>query len=223
MRVILLGAPGSGKGTVGDLVRSVYGFPKVSTGDLLRDAVQKKTPLGLEASGQLGKGGLVDDGLVLKLLEERLAAPDCRAGYILDGYPRNLSQAGDLERLDGARPEIVFLIETREEVVIQRLTTRRICPGCEAIFNVVTKSPEREGVCDACGAALVQRADDRPEIIQERMRTYRAKTEPLIAYYEGKGVLHRVDGNGTVDETFGPVRAVLDRELRGAKGTQARP
>jgi adenylate kinase len=221
MRIVLLGAPGSGKGSVGDLIRAAYGFPRISTGDLLREAVQKKTPLGLEAAGQLGKGGLVDDTIVLKLLEERLAGPDCRAGYVLDGYPRNLSQAGDLERLDGGRREVVFLIETREDVVVQRLTSRRICPSCEAIYNVVTKKPVREGICDLCGAALVQRADDRADVIRERMKTYHEKTEPLIAYYEAKGILHRVDGNGTLEAVFRPIRSVLESELRKIKGRRA--
>ena len=223
MRVILLGAPGSGKGSVGDLVRSAYGFPKISTGDLLRDAVQKKTPLGLQAASQMGKGGLVDDALVLALLRERLAGLDCRIGYILDGYPRNLSQAKDLESLDGGRREIVFLIDVREDVVARRIGSRRLCPGCEAIYNVITKKPAREGVCDGCGTSLVQRQDDRPELVPERLKTYHAKTEPLIAYYEAKGVLHRIDGNGTIEETFRPIRLVLDGVLRGTEDTQVRP
>ena len=223
MRVILLGAPGSGKGSVGDLVRSAYGFPKISTGDLLRDAVQKKTPLGLQAASQMGKGGLVDDALVLALLRERLAGLDCRIGYILDGYPRNLSQAKDLESLDGGRREIVFLIDVREDVVARRIGGRRLCPGCEAIYNVITKKPAREGVCDGCGTSLVQRQDDRPELVPERLKTYHSKTEPLIAYYEAKGVLHRIDGNGTIEETFRPIRLVLDAVLRGTEDSQARP
>lgn len=223
MRVILLGAPGSGKGSVGNLIESAYGFPKISTGDLLRGAVQKKTPLGQQAAAQMGKGGLVDDAVVLKLLEERLAAPDCREGYALDGYPRNLAQALSVEQLDGVRPEVVFLIETREDVVIRRLATRRVCPSCGAIFNVITRKPAREGVCDVCGAGLVQRTDDRPDVIQERMRTYHAKTEPLIAHYQAKGVLHRVEGNGTVEETFRAVRDILDGEISRTKGTQERP
>jgi len=220
MRIILLGAPGSGKGSVGDLVQSAYGFPRISTGDLLRDAVRKRTPLGLEAEAQMGKGGLVDDGLVLKLLAERLAEPDCRKGYVLDGYPRNISQARDLEGLDGGRREMVFLIDTHEDVVVRRLETRRICPRCGAIYNVVTKKPAREGVCDVCGSALVQRADDRAEVIRERMKTYHEKTEPLVVYYRAKEVVRRIDGNGTVEESFRAVRSALDAETGEAK---ARP
>ncbi len=210
MRIILLGAPGSGKGTVGDRLRDVTGFPRISTGDLLREAVRDRTALGLRAESQLGKGGLVDDETVLGLLKERLSRPDCRAGYILDGYPRNLEQAATLETLDGARPEIVFEIETREEVVVRRLTSRRICPSCEAIYNTISKPPRKEGICDVCGAALIQRADDRAEIIPERMRTYRSKTEPLISHYAAKGVLRRVDGNGTVEDAVRPILEALE-------------
>lgn len=214
MRIILLGAPGSGKGSVGERLREAYGFPRISTGDLLREAVQDRTPLGLRAESQLGKGGLVDDETVLGLLKERLSRPDCRDGYILDGYPRNLEQAATLERLDGGRPEVVFEIETREDVVVRRLSSRRICPSCEAIYNIVSKRPRKEGVCDVCATDLVQRADDRAEVIPERMKTYRTKTEPLISYYEARGVLHRIDGNGTIEETVGPIRTLLDGLLK---------
>jgi adenylate kinase len=223
MRVILLGAPGSGKGTVAELVRSAYGFPKISTGDLLREAVQKRTPLGLVAETQMGKGGLVDDATVLELLRERLTRPDCRNGYVLDGYPRNLDQAKSLERLDAARPEVVFDLDTREETIIGRLAGRRTCPSCEAIYNTVTKKPKRENICDVCGSPLIQRADDRPAVIAERMKTYHAKTEPVIAHYEEKGVLHRIDGNGTAEATFGPIRVVLDLALRRSEHSQGRP
>jgi adenylate kinase len=220
MRIILLGAPGSGKGTVGDRLREATGFPRISTGDLLREAVRDRTALGLRAESQLGKGGLVDDETVLGLLKERLSRPDCRAGYILDGYPRNLEQAATLETLDGSRPEVVFEIETREEVVVRRLSGRRICPSCEAIYNTVSRPPKKEGLCDVCGAALVQRADDRAEVIPERMRTYRSKTEPLISYYEAKGVLRRVDGNGTVEDAVRPILEALERVMERGGGVR---
>ncbi|MBM3304896.1 MAG: nucleoside monophosphate kinase [Candidatus Aminicenantes bacterium] len=219
MRVILLGAPGSGKGSVGERLREATGFPWISTGDLLREAVRDRTPLGLRAESQLGKGGLVDDETVLGLLRERLSRPDCRDGYILDGYPRNLEQAATLEKLDGDRPEIVFDIDAREDVVVRRLSSRRICPSCEAIYNTISKRPKKEGVCDVCGAALVQRTDDRAEIIPERMRTYRAKTEPLVSHYAARGTLHRIDANGTIEETVRPIQAVLDGLLtKGSRG-----
>ncbi len=217
MRIILLGAPGSGKGSVAECLRSVYGFPKISTGDLLREAVRGRTPLGLKAEAQMGKGGLVDDATVLALLRERLAREDCRNGYTLDGFPRNLSQAESLEKLGSAGPEVVFEIQAGEEVILQRLSNRRTCPSCEAIFHLLNKPPKKDGLCDVCGTPLVQRADDRPEVIAERLKTYHAKTEPLIAHYAAKGTLFKVDGNGNVEATFAQLREVLDSVLDRAK------
>jgi len=213
MRIILLGAPGSGKGTVAEGLRSAYGFPKISTGDLLREAVRDKTPLGLVAASQMGKGGLVDDATVLALLRERLARPDCRDGYVLDGFPRNVTQADSLDALGLPGPEIVFDLRVSDEVVLERLANRRTCPQCEAIYHLVNKPPKRAGVCDVCGAALVQRNDDTPEVIRERLKTYHAKTEPLIARYAAKGNLHRIDGGRSAGEVVRDVRRVLDAAL----------
>ena len=210
MRIILLGAPGSGKGTVAEGLRAAYGFPKISTGDLLREAVREGTPLGLVAASQMGKGGLVDDATVLALLRERLAREDCRGGYVLDGYPRNLAQADSLDALGLPGPEIVFDLQVSDEVVLERLANRRTCPRCEAIYHLVNKPPKRAGVCDVCGAALVQRNDDTPEVIRERLKTYHAKTEPLIARYAAKGNLHRIDADGAAGQVIGAVRRVLD-------------
>ena len=210
MRVILLGAPGSGKGTVAEGLRSAYGFPKISTGDLLRAAVRERTPLGLKAEAQMGKGGLVDDAIVLALLGERLAREDCRDGYTLDGFPRNIAQAESLEALGASGPEVVFDLQVGEEVIFRRLTNRRTCPSCEAIYHVINKPPKREGNCDVCGTALVQRADDRPEVIAERLKTHHAKTEPLIARYAAKGTLYRIDGGRTPEATFAEVKKVMD-------------
>jgi len=213
MRIILLGAPGSGKGTVAEALRAAYGFPKISTGDLLREAVREKTPLGLVAASQMGKGGLVDDATVLALLRERLSRDDCREGYVLDGFPRNLAQADSLDALGPAGPEIVFDLRVSEAVVLERLSHRRICPRCEAIYHLVNKPPRAAGVCDVCGAALVQRADDTPEVIRERLRTHHAKTEPLVARYEARGVLHRIDADGAAETEIAQVRLVLDAAL----------
>lgn len=218
MRVILLGAPGSGKGTVAEALRSAYGFPKISTGDLLREAVREKTPLGLVAASQMGQGGLVDDATVLALLRQRLDKGDCAGGYVLDGFPRNLSQADSLDALGLAGPEIVFDLQVRDEVVLERLANRRSCPRCEAIYHLVNKPPKVPGVCDVCGAALVQRADDAPEVIRERLRTYHAKTEPVIARYAAKGALHQIDGNRAAGEVVRDVRRVLDAALERPAG-----
>lgn len=218
MRVILLGAPGSGKGTAAEDLRSAYGFPKISTGDLLREAVRERTPLGLKAEAQMGKGGLVDDATVLALLRERLAKDDCRGGYTLDGFPRTLAQADSLDAISPAGPEVVFDLRVSEEVILRRLTNRRTCPSCEAIYHVLNKRPKKEGVCDICGAALVQRNDDRPEVIAERLRTHHAKTEPLIARYAAKGTLNVIDGNGTAEAVLGEICKVVDA-VAGGPGT----
>jgi adenylate kinase len=223
MKVILLGAPGSGKGSVGELVGEAYSLPKISTGDLLREAVRNKTPLGLQAETQMGKGGLVDDLLVLSLLKERLDNPDCRGGYILDGYPRNLDQAKSLEMIDASRREAAFEIQVSEETLIRRLSNRRICPSCEAVYNLATRKPLREGRCDRCEGPLVQRQDDHPEVISERLKTYHQKTEPLLSYFQERGVLHRIDGNGTVEEVFSLIRSFLDSELMKVEAGKAGP
>jgi adenylate kinase len=216
MRIVLLGAPGSGKGTVAEALRAAYGFPKVSTGDLLREAVREKTPLGLVAASQMGRGGLVDDATVLALLRERLVRADCQGGYVLDGFPRNVAQADSLDALGLAGPEIVFDLQVSDETVLARLANRLTCPKCEAIFHRINKPPKTAGICDVCGTALVQRNDDTPEVIRERLRTYHAKTEPLIARYAAKGNLHAVDGNGRSETVIREVRRVLDGLLGGA-------
>jgi adenylate kinase len=218
MRIILLGAPGSGKGTVAEALRSAYGFPKVSTGDLLREAVREKTPLGLVAAAQMGKGGLVDDATVLALLRERLAREDCRGGYVLDGFPRNLAQAASLDALGLSGPEIVFDLRVSDQVVLERLASRRSCPRCEAIYHLVNKPPKRAGFCDVCGTALVQRADDTPEVIKERLKTYHAQTEPLVARYAAKGDLHRIDADAPAGTVLRDVRRALDAALGRREG-----
>jgi len=223
MRIILLGPPGGGKGTQGDLIGKRYGFPRISTGDLLRKAVQDRTPLGLKAEAAIDRGGLVEDGIVLELVRERISRPDCRIGYIMDGYPRNLGQALSLEALDPARPESVIEIAIEEDVLLERLAGRRACPKCGAVYNLDARKPAREGVCDLCGSALVLRKDDRPEVIRERFRVYREQTGPLRAHYEAKGVFHRVDGSRGIEETFLEIRRVLDGEIARSKGNAAKP
>jgi len=217
MRIILLGPPGGGKGTQGDLIVKRYGFPRISTGDLLRQAVQDRTALGLEAEAAMRRGDLVRDEVVLGLVRERIGRPDCRDGYVLDGYPRTLSQARDVEALDPGRPEIVIAIDVAAEEIVRRLAGRRTCPDCGAVYNLIVRKPAREGVCDACRGALAPREDDRPEIVRERLRVYAEKTEPLLAYYGKKGNLRRVDGGKGVDATGAAIREILDAALAAGK------
>ncbi len=217
MRIILLGPPGGGKGTQGDLIVKRYGFPRISTGDLLRQAVQDRTPLGIEADAAMKQGALVRDEIVLGLVRERIGRPDCRDGYVLDGYPRNLAQAKDVEALDPARPEIVVAIDVAAEEIVRRLANRRSCPDCGAVFNLIVRKPAREGVCDACRGTLARREDDDPEVIRERLRVYAEQTEPLLAYYGTKGNLRRVDGGNGMDATAASIREILDAALGAGK------
>lgn len=210
MRLILLGAPGSGKGTVGEMIERAYGFPRVSTGDLLRKAVREGTPLGRRAEAVMASGGLVGDDIVTAMVAERIAAPDCRPGYILDGYPRTIGQAEALSRIGGGRPELVLALETGLETLVERLSGRIVCPSCQAVYNAVRKPPRREGVCDACGGALIQRPDDAADVVRERIRVYEAATAPLKDYYRSRSDYREIDGEGSPQEVFARIAAVLD-------------
>lgn len=212
MRIILLGPPGSGKGSVADRLERDRGLPKISTGDLLRGAARDDTPLGRRARGYMERGELVPDDLVLAVLAERIARPDCRDGYVLDGFPRTAAQAESLERLDPGRPEIVIDIRSDEDIIVRRLSARRVCPRCHAIYNMVSRPPREDERCDDDGTPLARRPDDRPEVIRERFRVYRESTAPLTGRYAAKGGLHGIDGNGAIEDVYAEVRRVLDRE-----------
>ena len=188
MVIILLGAPGAGKGTVSEVLRERYGIPQISTGDMLRSAVKASTQLGREAQEYMKKGDLVPDSLIMAIMEERLGQDDCRNGFILDGFPRTISQAealnGMLKRR-GMAVNAVVNLEVPEEVIIRRLGSRRTCsnPECQAIYNIYTKPSKREGVCDRCGSPTIQRDDETEDAIHKRLATYEEKTAPLIEYY----------------------------------------
>ncbi len=208
--VILLGPPGAGKGTQAKAVTSALGLPQISTGDMLRDAVRRKTPLGIEAKKVLEAGDLVSDQLVNGIVVERIASPDCGGGFILDGYPRNVSQAemfaARLERGDNL---LVVELVVDTDFLVRRLTKRRTCRACGAIYNIDSRPPEKEGVCDTCGGSLVQRSDDTEGVIRDRMRTYSAETEPLVDYYRERGVYHRIDGMGAIDQVSADLVAII--------------
>lgn len=208
--VILLGAPGAGKGTQAKKVTVETGLPQISTGDMLRDAVARKTALGLEAQKVMESGGLVNDEIVDGIVRERIDAPDCAGGFILDGYPRNVAQAGMFDA--ALRPEdrvVVIELEVDIEALVRRLTARRTCSKCGAIYNMETHPPEVSGVCDACGGELVQRSDDTEAVIRDRMATYENQTRPLAEYYRVKNVFHQVDGMGAIDEVSERLVAII--------------
>lgn len=222
MRIILLGPPGSGKGTQGDLIQEKYGFPKISTGDLLREAVQQSTPLGKKAEAFMNKGKLVRDDVVVAMIKERINKSDCQKGYVLDGFPRNLTQAHALEEIDRAASEIVIDIQLDEEDLVARLQDRRICYRCQAVYNLKMRRARREGICDICGGKLIQREDDKPDIIRERLRIYHQKTEKLIDYYARKNVYNCVDGRGRIEAIFGRIITILEGELTQLPEREAR-
>jgi adenylate kinase len=222
VRIILFGPPGSGKGTQGELIQGKYGFPKISTGDLLRQEVVEGTPLGNKAAVQMRKGGLVKDELVVEMVKERISKDDCRPGYVLDGFPRNISQARELEGVDGKRNEIVIDIQLPEKVIIERLLARLICPGCEFIYNLLVTKPKREGVCDHCGTDLIHRDDDTREVIEERLKIYYQQTEPLIGYYQAKKTYRRVDGSGEIQAVFHQIHSLLEAEMAYHSKKEAR-
>jgi adenylate kinase len=221
MRIVLLGPPGSGKGTQGNLIEDKYGFPKISSGDLLREAVRQGTQLGKKAEVFMNRGELVSDQIVLAMIEERINKPDCGNGYVLDGFPRNIAQAQALEEIDRRSSEIVLDIQLDEEDLIARLQARRICSRCQAIYNLQLRPPKSEGICDVCGGELIQREDDKPEVIRERLRVYRQETEKLIDYYKKGNVYNRVDGRGGIEAVFGRISAVLERKLPQALKQEA--
>jgi len=213
MKIILLGAPGSGKGTQGDLVTKTYGYPRISTGDLLREAVSLGTALGHEAKAIMERGDLVADDLVVKMVEERTTKPDCAVGYILDGFPRTINQARKLDSIDQNHREVVIEIYLPDQVVVDRLSARRICSNCGTIYNLLSNIPEAENVCDVCSGKLIRRDDDMPEVIQDRLKVYHEQTEPLVDYYKAKTNYYQINGEGTIEDIFARVREVLDKAI----------
>lgn len=203
MRLILLGPPGAGKGTQAKLLGSRYGIPHISSGDLLREAVATESPLGLEGRAFLNKGELVPDEVVLAIVRDRLRQSDAVRGFILDGFPRTLAQAEALASLleaMGQTVQQVVLIELREVDIVRRLSGRRVCRRCGEMFHLEFRPSRQPGICDRCGGELYQRDDDRPEVIRRRLGIYELETAPLVAYYAERGLLSRVDGNGTAEE-----------------------
>lgn len=220
MRIVLLGAPGSGKGTQAKLLTEKYRIPHVSTGDLLRAALAAGSPLGLQAKAAMDAGQLVSDELVLAIIRERLRNPDARKGFILDGFPRNIPQA---QALDGmlrniAQPlDAAILMEVDFDILMQRLTGRRTCENCGAAYNVYTNPPRLEDQCDRCGGPLHHRADDNEETIGNRLRVYDTQTRPLIAYYRDQGRIETVDAVGDVKDILKRMIAVLDPIAKGTR------
>ncbi len=213
MRIVLMGAPGSGKGTQGDFITRKFGFPKISSGDLLRQAVKDNTSLGREAEAVMKHGDLVSDHVVIGMIKERIEKEDCQQGYILDGFPRTISQALVLEKISPEENEIVIDIHLDDLVVIDRISARRICSDCDHIFNLLLKSPENKKICENCGGTLVQRADDKPEVIKDRLKVYHEQRDALVEFYKEKNVYTCVEGDADREDIFENICSLLERTI----------
>ncbi len=212
MNIILLGPPGAGKGTQAKRLIDKYSIPQISTGDMLRAALKEGTPLGLEAKKYMDQGALVPDQVVIGLVKERIQKPDCAKGYMLDGFPRNVSQAEALDNMLGElsqKIDHVVSIEVPSEELMGRLTGRRTCKACGAGFHVMFDPPKKEGVCDKCGGELYQRDDDNEATVGSRLKVYDGQTKPLIDHYEKQSKLRHVNGVGDMNDIFGRITSIL--------------
>ena len=208
MKLIMLGAPGAGKGTQAEILSKKLGIPTISTGNILRAAVKAGTPIGLKAKSFMEAGALVPDDVIIGIIAEALQGPECANGYILDGVPRTIPQAEAMEE-QGVEIDWALDIEVEDDTIVNRMAGRRTCEACGASFHVVNNPPRQEGICDVCGKALTIRKDDAPETVKARLETYHAQTEPLIAFYRERGKLKTVDNQPTIEATTAEIEKAL--------------
>jgi len=207
MRLVFLGPPGAGKGTQAARLAEHLGVPRISTGDILRRHVADGTDLGRKAKGYMDAGKLVPDPLVIEMTKRRLAEPDAKKGFILDGFPRTLAQAEALAKITPLDAVVDFYLEPEE--LIKRSSGRRVCPKCDAVYHLLSSPPRKPGICDRCGSALITRQDDKDEVVRTRIETYETQTAPLIQYYKDRGLLRQVYASGLIDEVAHRVREAL--------------
>ena len=212
MNMIFLGAPGAGKGTQAEIVSEKYSIPAVSTGAIIREAIKNQTEMGKAAREYTEKGALVPDEVVIGIIKDRLAADDCKNGFVLDGFPRTIPQA---EALDAALGKInekmdyAIDVDVPDENIVNRMSGRRACLNCGATYHLISIPPKVEGICDRCGSEIVLREDDKPETVQKRLKVYHEQTQPLIDYYKNQGILKSVDGTQPMDEVFKAIVTIL--------------
>lgn len=209
MKLILLGAPGAGKGTQAEIISEKYNIPTISTGNIIRAALKNGTEMGLKAKSYIDAGNLVPDDVVIGIIKERLAESDCQNGYILDGFPRTIPQAEALDNM-GFGIDAALSIEVADEEIVKRMSGRRVCEKCGASYHTEFKKPEKDGICNLCGGALVIRKDDEPETVKNRLGVYHEQTEPLKDYYKSCGKLLMVEGQDKVEDTTRLVLAALE-------------
>ena len=212
MKIVMLGAPGAGKGTQAKRIAEKYSIPHISTGDIFRTNIKNNTELGKKAKEYMDKGMLVPDELTLDLIMNRFKDTDCQNGYVLDGFPRTIPQAEALTkalRNIGDKLDVAINVEISDEAIVKRMAGRRACITCGATYHIVNIPPKTEGICDTCGSELVQREDDKPETVLKRLEVYHVQTQPLIEYYKSEGIFKEVDGTKDMDETFQTIVSLL--------------
>ena len=217
MKIIMLGAPGAGKGSKASRIAKEYQLPHISTGDIFRANLKEETELGKRAKSFMDKGELVPDDITIAMLLDRIHKEDCKNGYILDGFPRTIPQAEALKEALAKKDEKIDLaldVEASDELIIKRMAGRRTCPACGAIYHIVTLPPKTEGICDRCGADLIQRKDDNEETVKNRLKIYHEVTEPLISYYKKEGILEEIDGAEELDKVFEKVKRIIHERSR---------
>lgn len=214
MRIIMLGAPGAGKGTQAKKIATEYGIPHISTGDIFRENIKGNTELGIKARVYMDKGLLVPDELVLELIIDRFKAPDCKDGYVLDGFPRTIPQAKALDAAlesNNDRIDYAIDVDVADEVIVKRMAGRRACLNCGRTYHLESLKSKVEGICDYCDTKLVLRGDDKPETVKKRLEVYHEQTQPLLDYYGDKGILHSVDGTGDIDKIYNQITHLLEK------------
>ena len=212
MKIIMLGAPGAGKGTQADMICSKYNVPHISTGDIFRANIKNGTELGMTAKGYMDRGELVPDSLVVDLVIDRIHQDDCENGYVLDGFPRTIPQAEALDAAlanAGEAVDYAINVDVPDENIVTRMSGRRACVKCGATYHIKYNAPAVEGICDNCGSELIQREDDKPETVLNRLSVYHEQTQPLIDYYDGKGIVKNIDGTQDLEAVFADITAIL--------------
>ncbi len=212
MKIIMLGAPGAGKGTQADMICSKYNVPHISTGDIFRANIKNGTELGMTAKGYMDRGELVPDSLVVDLVIDRIHQADCENGYVLDGFPRTIPQAEALDSAlanAGEAVDYAINVDVPDENIVTRMSGRRACVKCGATYHIKYNAPAVEGICDNCGSELIQREDDKPETVLNRLSVYHEQTQPLIDYYDGKGIVKNIDGTKDLNDVFADITAIL--------------